>query len=63
MARYIKPSSVRNLARVLGKRTSKEFIDALDRHVENRVKQAVSIHNGGKKTLDRYVTQYLFGNQ
>jgi len=60
---YIKPSTVRKLIKANGKRTSKEFLEALDRYVEKKILTAVAEHNGGKKTLDAAVAGYIFGNR
>lgn len=60
---YIKPSTVRRLAKANGKRVSKDFLEALDRYLANKIIQATEIHNGGKKTLDAGVAGYIFGNK
>lgn len=44
-----------------GKRTSKEFLAALDRLIERKVKESVAEHNGGKKTLDASLAAYVIG--
>lgn len=63
MATYVKASKIRALAKSLGKRTSKHFIETIDRHVANCIKRGVTVHNGGRKTLDRHVALHIFGNQ
>lgn len=60
---YIKPSTVRKAVKAAGKRTSKEFLDALDRYVERAIQRAAAEHNGGKKTLDAAVAGYVLGNR
>ena len=63
MPKYVKASGIKRLARISGKRTSKAFIDAVDRHVYNCVMRGVSVHNGGRKTLDSRIAMHIFGNQ
>jgi hypothetical protein len=63
MPKYVKASGIKRLARICGKRTSKAFIDAIDRHVYNCVMRGVSVHNGGRKTLDSRIALHIFGNQ
>ena len=60
---YVKPSAIRRLAKIHGKRTSKAFVEAVNRHVYNCVMRGVSVHNGGRKTLDNRIAFYIFGNQ
>lgn len=49
---FIRVSAVKAAAKKSGRRTSKEFIQALDRHVDLLISRAAEQHNGGKKTLD-----------
>jgi len=63
MSQYIKPSSVKKYIKSHGKRTSKEFLEALDRYLEAKLLTAVREHNGGKKTLDSALAGYIFGNR
>jgi histone H3/H4 len=59
---YIRPAAVRALIRqAAGKRVSKDFLEALDRFVEAKVRQAAGEHNGGKKTVDGSVAAYTLG--
>ena len=60
---YIKPATVKRLAKINGKRVSKDFLEALDRYLERKIIQATQTHNGGKKTLDAGVAGYIFGNK
>ena len=60
---YIKPASVRKFIKSHGKRTSKEFLEALDRYLEKKLLVALAEHNGGKKTLDASLAAYVFGNR
>ena len=60
---YLKPAAVKKLIKSHGKRTSKDFIEALDRYVERAVLRAVAEHNGGKKTIDADVAAYVLGNR
>jgi hypothetical protein len=63
MPNYIKPSAVKKFVKSHGKRTSKEFLEALDRYLENKLLVATKEHNGGKKTLDSALAGYIFGNK
>jgi hypothetical protein len=56
--RYIKASVVRKLVKSHGKRVSKAYLEALDRHILAKVVAGISVHNGGKKTLDSAVAAY-----
>jgi len=59
---YIKGSAVKALIRnTTGKRTSKEFLEALDRYVAMKVAKCAQEHNGGKKTVDGSVAAYTLG--
>jgi hypothetical protein len=60
---YIKASAVRKYAKQQGKRVSKDFLEALDRYLENKVLIATREHNGGKKTLDSGLAGYIMGNK
>jgi len=39
---YIKPSAIRKAVKAGGKRTSAEFLDALDRYVERAIARAIA---------------------
>jgi len=60
---YIKSAAAKALIKGQGKRTSKEFLEALDRYVEKALLRAASEHNGGKKTVDASVAAYVLGNR
>ena len=60
---YLKPAAVKKLIKGHGKRTSKEFLEALDRYVERAVLRATEEHNGGKKTVDASVAAFVLGNR
>jgi hypothetical protein len=60
---YIKHTAIKKLVKVNGKRTSKKFLEALDRYVEKKIIQAVNTHNGGRKTLDAGIAGYILGNK
>ena len=60
---YIKPSAIRKTVKAGGKRTSTEFLDALDRYVERAIQRAIAEHNGGKKTIDASVAGHVLGNR
>jgi hypothetical protein len=59
--KYIKPSKVKELVKSFGKRTSASFIQSLDRWLEDKVSQACLEHNGGRKTLDAGLAEYMLG--
>lgn len=59
--KYIKPSKVKELVKSFGKRTSASFVQALDRWLEDKVTQACLEHNGGRKTLDAGLAEYMLG--
>jgi hypothetical protein len=63
MSQYIKQSAVKKFVKSHDKRTSKEFLEALDRYIENKLLMAIREHNGGKKTLDTALAGYIFGNK
>jgi hypothetical protein len=58
---FIKPAAIKRLAKQRGKRIGKDFLAALDGHLERKVEQALEEHNGGRKTLDAAVFGYIFG--
>lgn len=59
---YIKPSAVKRYAKTAhSKRISKEFLAALDKFVEEKVRAAAEVHNGGKKTIDASVAAFVLG--
>lgn len=59
---FIKASSVRKEVRLIhGKRVSKDFLEALDRLMERKIREACKEHNGGKKTLDASLAAYIIG--
>jgi hypothetical protein len=61
---FIRSAAVKALiAKTYGKRTGKDFLEALDRFVEAKVKAAAAEHNGGKKTVDGSVAAYHLGNR
>lgn len=60
---YIKTAAVRKAVKAAGKRTSTEYLDALDRYVERAIQRAIAEHNGGKKTVDASVAVHTLGNK
>ena len=60
---YIKPAAIRQAVKAAGKRTSTEYLEALDRYVERAVQRAIAEHNGGKKTVDASVAGHTLGNR
>ena len=55
MAKFIVVSAVKKLVKEGGRRTSAEFITLLDNYVEDKLNEAIKLHNGNKKTLDATV--------
>ena len=60
---YIKTAAVRKAVKAAGKRTSTEYLDALDRYVERAIQRAIAEHNGGKKTITADVAGHTLGNR
>lgn len=56
---YIKPSAVKKYIRENKKRVSPTFLVAVDRTVGKFLKEAVQVHNGGKKTLDVDIAAFV----
>ena len=61
MARYIMPTRVRALAHEHDRRISAAALDALDRYVASLLDRAASVHNGGKRTIDATVIDFVAG--
>jgi hypothetical protein len=59
MKTVIKPSVVRAIVRSHGKRVSKDFLVALDSHIQRKIEECCAEHNGGKKTLDIAIASYF----
>ncbi len=57
--RYIKKKSIRDYVKLKGKRLSPAFLLKLDDHVQKKLDDACSIHNGGKKTLDGFIASFI----
>ena len=57
--KYLRVSAVKALIKRLGKRAGADFIEAVDRMVERKVRAACNTHNGSKKTLDISVASYV----
>ena len=61
---YLKPAAVKRLIKTTAnKRTSKDYLEALDRYVERAIQRAANEHNGGKKTVDASVAGHTLGNR
>jgi len=59
--KFLNQSAVRSLVKENGKRSSQEFLLALDDLVRRRVNAACNIHNGGRVTLDATVLGHVSG--
>ena len=62
MLYYIKARNIRDKAKGLNKRVSKDFLEAFDRYVHDKLLDCLEEHNGGKKTLDGSLASYMLGN-
>lgn len=58
---YLNQSAVRQLVKQNGKRSSSEFLMALDDLVRSRVNAACKVHDGGRKTLSASVLGHVSG--
>lgn len=58
---YLNQAAVRKLIKENGKRSSQEYLLALDDLVRSRTNAACRVHNGGKKTLDASVLGHVSG--
>ena len=56
---YIKESAVRKTVNKSGRRVGRDFLVMLDAHVGGIIERAVRQHDGGKKTLDRYLAAII----
>ena len=50
---------VREIAKENNRRVSPAFITALETHVEELIKKACRVHNGGRTTLDAEVATWV----
>jgi len=62
MLYYIKARNIRDKAAGHNKRVSKDFLEAFDRYVHDKLLDCLEEHNGGKKTLDASLAVYMLGN-
>lgn len=58
---YIVASKVKARAKESGKRVGKDFLDRVNKHVEDIIEKSVATHNGNKKTLDATVADFVIG--
>jgi hypothetical protein len=58
---YIKASAVRKAVKLRYRRTSKEFLMALDEQIKRTIEKACSDHNGGRVTLDSGIAYMYTG--
>lgn len=61
MLYYIKANNIKGKASGHGKRVSKDFLEAFDRYVHDKLLDCLEEHNGGKKTLDGALASYMLG--
>lgn len=50
--KYINAAAIKKVIKASGKRTGKDFLQAVDDMVGSKVEKALNIHNGSKVTLD-----------
>jgi hypothetical protein len=62
MQYYIKAKNIRSKASAHNKRVSKDFLEAFERFVHDKLLDCLEEHNGGKKTLDASLASYMLGN-
>ncbi len=62
MQYYIKAKNIKGKASAYGKRVSKDFLEAFERFVHDKLLDCLEEHNGGKKTLDASLASYMLGN-
>jgi hypothetical protein len=60
---YIKTANVKKFCKSHGKQVSKDFLEALERHLEKKLLQAINEHNGGKVRMDIALAGYILGNK
>lgn len=58
---FLNQAAVRKLVKENGKRSSQEFLLALDDLVRSRTNAACRVHNGGRVTLDASVLGHVSG--
>lgn len=58
---YIVVSNVKKLAHAHNKRVGQDFLARLNHFVERKLAAALEVHNGGRKTLDAAVADYVLG--
>ncbi len=56
---YLTASAVRRACRAKGKRASKDFLYRLDAFVGRKLNAACAVHNGGRKTLDLTIAEFV----
>jgi hypothetical protein len=61
MLYYIKAKTIRERAAGHNKRVSKDFLEAFDRYVSEKLLDCLEEHNGGKRTLDLALASYMLG--
>lgn len=61
--RYVRASGVRKRVKENGKRCGRDFLDALDRHIESVVNRCCVQWNGARKTLDATIINLIIGRR
>jgi hypothetical protein len=60
---YLVVSKVKQRAKDAGKRVGKDFLMRLDAFIDRKMVAALAEHNGGKKTLDGAMADYILGTK
>lgn len=63
MLYYIKARNIKDKAAGHNKRVSKDFLEAFDRYVHDKLLDCLEEHNGGKKTMDSALASYMLGTK
>lgn len=56
---YLNKSHCRQLINMHGRRAGSDFMWLLNEFIEDKIKQACEVHNGGKQTLDATIAGYI----
>lgn len=59
----IKASEVKKMVKEAERRMGKDAIEALDRHVNSMVEKLILQKDGGKKTIDAALVNFVFGKK
>lgn len=57
--KYINQKAITELINSKGKRAGKDFLFHLNTFIQQKVEKACEVHNGGAKTLDSSIAEYV----